>query len=226
MVERDEVIHVGHLKPNSYASRKEATTEPANSVEKPRVKTIATTKARVNPWRKFSRALFVDDRETVAEYVIKDVFFPTVREFIFSAVSGALEMALWGAVRGGGRRGGFHSGGANRPNERTSYSSYYANSGYYSQRPYQEDKSQKLDWRDFNFYETSAQAEDVLAELQDAIAEFGHVRLADFYQAVGRSNYSDFTDEKWGWFDLSGANVRRVRGGYIIDFPKLIPLTQ
>jgi len=32
------------------------------------------------------------------------------------------------------------------------------------------------------------------------------------------------TDNKWGWTDLSGAGVSRIRGGYLLDLPEPEPL--
>ena len=65
--------------------------------------------------------------------------------------------------------------------------------------------------------------EEVLGNLQDIVAsEFEQATVADLYELAGIT--SSFTDNKWGWMDLRGANVKRVREGYQLNLPKPILL--
>lgn len=65
---------------------------------------------------------------------------------------------------------------------------------------------------------TRDEAEDVITTLYDLIDSYEMATIADLYSQVGIP--AKHTDEKWGWYDLRGANVKRVRMGYLIDLPK------
>ena len=46
--------------------------------------------------------------------------------------------------------------------------------------------------------------------------------MADLYDMVNITG--DYTDTKWGWYDLRGAGVERIRSGYLLDLPRPVPL--
>ena len=58
--------------------------------------------------------------------------------------------------------------------------------------------------------------------LKEAVERYGMVSVVDFYDCI--SQPSKYTDQKYGWRDLSSATVIRVNGGYSIQFPKVVPL--
>jgi hypothetical protein len=58
--------------------------------------------------------------------------------------------------------------------------------------------------------------------MHDVIGEYGSVTVADLLEMVSLD--SSFTDWKYGWTDLRGSSVKRVRGGYLIVLPKPILL--
>ena len=63
-----------------------------------------------------------------------------------------------------------------------------------------------------------AEAEQVLDEMYELLDTYKQVTVADFYDMLGIS--SEFTDNKYGWTNLNGARVIRVRDGYRIDLPR------
>ena len=66
------------------------------------------------------------------------------------------------------------------------------------------------------------EAEDVLSRMDELVATYGLVSVADFYDLVGITG--NWTDNKYGWTDIRSANVVHVREGYIIKLPKALPL--
>lgn len=67
-------------------------------------------------------------------------------------------------------------------------------------------------------FETRSDAETVLWKMEEMLDTFQNVSIGDMFDLSGVSgNYTDF---KYGWTDLRGAKVERVRDGYIIDLPK------
>lgn len=71
--------------------------------------------------------------------------------------------------------------------------------------------------------ESRGEAEDVLARMDDLIATYGVVSVADLYDLVGITG--KYTDNKYGWSDIGSAGVVRVGDGYLLKLPKALPLT-
>ena len=65
---------------------------------------------------------------------------------------------------------------------------------------------------------TRHEAEEVVDRLFDLMSRYDQVTVSDLYDLVGISR--PFTDEQFGWTDLRGAGVTRVRDGYLLDLPR------
>ena len=103
-----------------------------------------------------------------------------------------------------------------------------------SQRKYDDDRDRRdsghttrtrtgYDYDDI-ILESYGEAEDVLERMDELIATYQLVSVADFYDLVGVSG--NYTDNKYGWTDIRNASVMRVRDGYMIKLPKALPLNQ
>jgi hypothetical protein len=77
---------------------------------------------------------------------------------------------------------------------------------------------------DFNeiILATRVEAEEVLDRLFDILNKYQTVSVSDLYELVGIT--ANFTDEKWGWTELRGSQVAKVRNGYLLDLPRPEPL--
>lgn len=62
------------------------------------------------------------------------------------------------------------------------------------------------------------EAQAVIDGMFETLQRYQVVTVADLYALVGISG--NFTDNKYGWDDLSGASILRIRGGYLLDLPK------
>jgi hypothetical protein len=69
---------------------------------------------------------------------------------------------------------------------------------------------------------TRVEAEEVIDRLFDVVSRYETATVADLYEMVGVTG--NYTDDKWGWTDLRGASVQRVRNGYLLDLPRPEPL--
>jgi hypothetical protein len=67
---------------------------------------------------------------------------------------------------------------------------------------------------------SKGEAEDVLEALRALLSENGKVRISDYYALVGLGRATIFVDERWGWTDLSSAEINPTERGYIIRLPK------
>lgn len=164
-----------------------------------------------------------DDAGSVWGYVLNDVLIPAAKDMISDAVSQGMERMIFGEVR---------RGGSPRSRSSSSFTSYnrYGQPGPMNRREDpRRDSRPELSRRarashDFDeiIIPTKVEAEEVIDGLFTLIQQYETVTVADLYEMVGQTG--DFTDEKWGWTDLRGAGVTRVKGGYLLDLPKTEPL--
>ena len=174
--------------------------------------------------KRIKETFVTEDLGDITRYLLEDIIIPTVKDCISDAVSSAVDMALFGSPRKTKTlksNSGF-----------TSYSNFY-NKG--SQTQYNQKDTQKVSRTNVDIehilfsdadYSRSGQAkqeaENVLFRLNDLLLEYQIASLSDLYDAIGVT--SQYTDEKWGWKDLSKAGIKRVKEGYILVLPKPIPL--
>ena len=179
---------------------------PSNSNKRVKREKIVKTKVKV---RKDSgglgSALIGEDPHSVISYVLTDVVLPAVKNMFADAVSNGVEMLLFGESKADrNRRGGSY----------VSYNSMYGNNSQNRRNTADRQRSRKNEY----IFESRAEAEDVLSALVDIIDEYEVVSVSDLCDLVGED--ADFPDNKWGWYNLSSASVKRVRDGYILDLPR------
>ena len=59
--------------------------------------------------------------------------------------------------------------------------------------------------------------------MDELIDTYRAVSVADMYDLAGLS--CDYTDNKYGWTNISGAKPVRVRDGrYMLDLPRALPI--
>lgn len=160
--------------------------------------------------KKFSETFLSEDRGTVGEYLIFDVLIPAAKDTLTDLVGKGLEMMLYGDARSSPSR--------SRASGRGGYRSY----SKYSETPRKKPQISTRDRRQLYFddvlLETRGDAERALDYLLDRIDAYDVATVADFYDAVEVT--SDYTDSKYGWYDLGDAYVKRVRDGYTIVLPR------
>ena len=70
--------------------------------------------------------------------------------------------------------------------------------------------------------ESRAEAEEVLDRLDEMIEEFGMASVLNLYDLIGVT--APFTADKYGWTDIRNATAVRVRDGYLLKLPRVMPL--
>jgi hypothetical protein len=186
--------------------------EQAAKQEKKKIDKVIQNGAKTKKKSGFS--LFADsfvnkDLPDVKTYLITDVIVPTIKDTIINIVTMALT----------GRKATSKS----RLNvDRVSYREY--------SRPYQGSTSltrsetpARLAYSyDDIILDDRRDAEEVLSHMNDVIDEYDAVTVGDLFDMVGIS--SDYTDNKYGWTNISSARVERTRDGWRLDLPKAKPL--
>ena len=200
-----------NYKSNSFKSKEVPDTVP-NAKKLQRVTTGEITTRKKSFLRKAADIIINQNVDNIKDYVIFDVIIPSIRNTVNDTLISIVEM-LFGSRR--------KSNGT----PTTSYSAYYKN-GQSTTKPANQDNrgSLGLSKRDFDevIVENRWEAEDIIDQMVSCIAEYGSVSIADFYELVGIQ--SNFTDNKYGWTNLSSAMVERVGGGYLIKLPPTVKL--
>lgn len=172
--------------------------------------------------RRFFETFFGGDAKTVVNYVLMDVLVPAAKDMVADAVSQGVERTLFGEARSRSRRTGFR-GGDSAP--WTSYNRF-SSPDRSPQRAEQRREISRASRSRHDFGEivldNRVHAEQVLDNLIECLSKYGTATVADLYDLVEVT--SSFTDSKWGWTDLRGADISRVRDGYLLDLPRPEPL--
>lgn len=72
------------------------------------------------------------------------------------------------------------------------------------------------------FFDSRETAENVLEESKEIINKYGFVTIADMYDLASLD--APYTGQKYGWVDLKEAKIIRVRQGYELVLPEIVPI--
>lgn len=203
-----------------------STSKAQPAIEGKKVEQITTGEVlrRKKPLGARLKALFISgDSKTVWGFIAGDVLVPAVKDLIADATTQGVERMVFGEARRRGPRG-FGGGyvGHNR------YDGYFRPGGtpsspWSSNRPEMRRDISPQGRSSHNFdeiiLESRGEAEQVVDTLRDMVSQYGSASVSDLYGLVGIS--SAYTDQKYGWNNLQGANVQHVRGGaYLLNLPR------
>lgn len=198
-------------KPNSHRYKEG---QKAKTERKPMEKVI-TGKARVkkkSEVRKFADNFFSEDVANVKTYIISEVVIPTIKNALSDAIRYGSDMLIYGEA-GRSKRSSNAS--------KVSYNRYYDDRRELARRDDSPRSRTRYSYDEITL-DSRTEAEAVLRRMDEAIEEYGMVSVADLYDLVGITG--EYTDLNYGWFDLRNADVIRVRDGFLIKLPKVVPL--
>jgi hypothetical protein len=199
--------------PNSDAS-KNPPPEDVKKVE--RVTSSEPIRRRKSLGKQFKSTFFGGDAKSALRYVMFDVLVPAAKDAIAEAGSEWWQRLVFGDTRR--KRSAPPSG----PQGYVSYNRY-AMQGH--QEPPRAMSRQGRARHNFDeiVLTSRTEAEEVIDRMFDILGRYDAVSVADLYGLVGIDQ--THTDYKWGWTDLRGSGVARVRSGYLLDLPDPDPLT-
>lgn len=199
-------------KSNSFKNREPNTKKPADETNrKNKVISGKATISKKSIAKKATESIIQNEMSKIKEYAIFDVLIPSVKKAIGDIIKNGCDMMLFGEIRS--NRSSF--GRREEPYSR-----------YYREREHErggsgrrrESSSQRYNFENLTF-ENRLDAEEVLANMEDTLEEFGMVRVADLYDFAGITG--EHTDNKYGWTDLRTADVIRLPEGYYIKLPRV-----
>lgn len=190
--------------------------EQRKAVEERRKRIQNSGKATVkkkNGFQKFVDEFINVDMPAIKDYVIKDVVIPMTKRAISDTVMNTINMLFYGEQ-------GRNKVNSNSPVSKVSYRSFYDNPSSNSNLRSSVNTSTYA--YDEITFDSRGYAELVLQQMDDIIATYNFVRVADFYELIGKTG--SYTDNNYGWTNLRSAQVVQVRDGYKIKLPRALPL--
>ncbi len=181
--------------------------------EKKEIKKVTSGKTKMKKRtraQKFMDNLVSEDLPTVRSYVTMEVIFPAIKKAIADVVTNGIDMILYGET-GRTKR--------STPASRVSYRSFYDDRR--DRRPSRGYARETYDSGSI-VVDTRADAEAVLEGMDDLIATYGLVSIADMCDLAGVD--SEYTDNKYGWTDIRTASIVHTNEGYLIKMPKALPI--
>lgn len=199
--------------PNSEASKR----QPIDDKKVERVTSGEPVRRRKSLRKQFSETFVAGDMKSAVSYVVLDVLLPAAKDMIVEAGSQGIEKLIFGEGR---RRRGSTPPQAG-PTGYVSYNRYAMGSRMSAPERVMSRQGRARHNFDEIILEERAEAEEVIDRLFDLVSRYESASVADLYELVGL--VPAHTDNKWGWTDLRGSGVSRVRDGYLLDLPDPVP---
>lgn len=206
--------------PSNTRARRDEAREPV----KPRVERVVHSKVTLKQKgrvRKVVEMFIGGEPRSVGEFVLGSVLVPAFRDLVANGFQEMIDGMVYGESRHGRGRGyrGPTMGDTSRYHRMGS-------SRVVSMRPDPREPvtaraSGITEYEDIIF-PMRVEASEVLDELFKVINSYEAATVRDLYDLVGIK--APYTAEKYGWVDLRDADIRPVRGGYLLDLPRPEPL--
>ena len=164
---------------------------------------------------KMKDAFFAAEFKDAAGSVVKNVLVPAMQRTIVDMANNALNTLFFGtSTKSSGLN--WWNGGATR----FGYSAPQIDYTSFSNKP--ANQVSNVPTYDEIIIGDYEEANKVLDSMQAILDRYGKVTISDLYQLVGLPAISSYFN--YGWKNLSGASIGVVTGGYLLKFPRAIPL--
>lgn len=195
---------------NSHKS-KESNNAPASEKRVEKVVSGNVNVRKKSSIFKLAEVFLPEDVSSVKDYILTDVVVPAIKDGILNSVTAL----LYGNDA--------PSSSKRVPASRVSYRNYYESKNTHRDIS----PSRSRIWEAFDCesleFNSSRDAYDVIAQLDEIKAMYPFVRVADFYDAAGVTPPN--TAYNYGWTDIQSAKPVPIRGGkYIIKMPRALPI--
>ena len=188
---------------NSHKAREEVAEK---KVEK--VVSGKTSTKKKSGIRKLSDTFLSEDVSNVKSYIFSEVLLPAAKKLVSDIVTNGTNMLLYGEIKN--KKGN---------SSKVSYSRYY----YDRSRDYRSPVVRNNFDYDEIIFETRGDAEAVLDAMYDILNQYKVVSVAELYDLASITTHN-YTCNNYGWIDLRGSSVVRVRDGYILKLPRALAI--
>lgn len=198
--------------PNSHKYKEQ---QKNAAPEEKRVQKVVKSpvKTKKNEVRKIADIFISEDISNVKNYIFMDVLVPAIKKAIYDIVTNGIDMFLYG---------GTGKGKSSPSGSKVSYRNYYDQKNNNDYRRSEPARSHNGFEYDDIVFSNRGEAEAVKEQMQAAIGRYGFVTVADLYDMADLP--APYTSQKYGWMDVSGAEAKRERDGYVLKLPRAVPI--
>ena len=208
-------IEIPNIEPNSQKYKDEKIAKEA-SRPKPLELSGGITKKKRRLFDRFKDTFVKENPKDVRKYILQEILFPAIVDNARDMLIGMFDMTFRGETSARKQKTGVNSLGT-----RINYGGFFGERREKMPNYRRSDIAHNFDNIFFENRGDAEQALDLMVEILNG--DYKQVTVADFYDIVGITG--EHTDNKYGWKDLSSAQVRgNSRSGYYIDLPKCIAL--
>ena len=179
--------------------------EQKGAIQPPALKGTVVPKKR----NKFKEAFISEDIVDVKDYIFMDVFIPALKKLIEDILTNGIRALFYGSS-------------AKTKSSIAFMTPYDKMSSKGNVKPYSKPNNMYDLTNDIVFSEKQ-DAQHVLEMMLEICDRYDKVSVADLYQLVRRPTTTN--DFRWGWTDLRSARVVYGRSGYMLDLPKVGPIS-
>lgn len=175
-------------------------------------KISGTAKKRKPKW---TDVFVAEDISNVKSYIYRDVFIPNIKKLIHDIVTNGIDMFLYKDASGPSKGSTI---------SRPSYGKYYKDKERGNNVQSRSQERDRYSYSDV-ILDSRSEAEDVIRMLDESCQAYeGVASVADLYDIVGLDH--KYTDNNYGWTRamLRDVKVLRVPEGYLLKFPRPVPL--
>lgn len=209
-----------NYQPNSHVAKKATSSEPAEPKKIEKIVSGEVVQRKKPLMRRVVEGFAGEDVHDVGAYVMLEVALPAFKTMLSDMAAQGVERLLFGEAAP--RRRGI----------RTNYNGMYSGNGPRistgggsSVRGEERTMSRRaragFDFREIVIADRG-EAQDVIDTLSDYLDQYDVVTVGQLYQLVGI--VGSFQDDKWGWSDLAGTRISRVREGFLLELPRPMEL--
>lgn len=190
------------LKSNSHKTKM----ENKALMDKPKTQKIVTGQAKLKK-KGFFDFFVSEDASSVKSYLLSDVLIPNIKRLIQELVTSGINQLLYG--------NDYKPSKSSNNASRVSYNSF-------SNSPATQPSRRKGNDIIEIEVDTYTDSQNVIYQLQGLIDQYQQATIADLYDLVGIDG--DFTDNNYGWKDLTRVSVIPYGRKFIIRMPRFIAL--
>lgn len=204
---------------NAYKKREPLGVE---RVERPKIERIVDGPVlrRKRPLSRRIKETFLggEGATGVFQFVFMEVIVPAAKDMIADSATQAIERTVFGESRSTSRRTGSRIAASVG---QVAYNRFGGNSVLTNREaPRQSMSTRGRAVRDFDeiLLATRQEGEEVLEKMYTLLSQFGSVSVSDLEEMLGIKG--EYTNQKYGWEDLTGSRLVRIRNGsYLLDLP-------
>lgn len=192
----------------NYPSNSHKTREQNTDKKVEKVVSGKTSTKKKSGIRKLSDTFLSEDVSNVKSYIFSEVLLPAAKKLVSDIITNGTNMLLYGEIKN--KKGN---------SSKVSYSRYYDDRS----RDYRSPVVRNNFDYDEIIFETRGDAEAVLDAMYDILNQYKVVSVAELYDLASITTHN-YTCNNYGWVDLRGSSVVRVRDGYILKLPRALAI--